>query len=66
MTKGTQRKSCPHEHGEYSDDYRHCRDCGMEWVRINREWFPVEMWVRLSTKFIDDISQNETKVGDSR
>ncbi len=38
----------------------------MEWVRINREWFPVEMWVRLSTKFIDDISQNETKVGDSR
>lgn len=47
-------KVCRHAHGEYSDDYRRCLDCEMEWVRLGAEWFPVEGWIQLSTKFLED------------
>lgn len=39
---------CRHAHGEHNDDYRHCLDCGREWVRIGPDWFEVELWVRVS------------------
>jgi hypothetical protein len=46
--------ACPHAHGEYSDEYQHCTDCGREWVLIGGAWFEVEAWVRISTKFLEE------------
>lgn len=46
--------TCVHERGEYSDDYQHCLDCGMEWVRIGASWFVVEAWVRISAEMLTE------------
>lgn len=46
---------CQHAHGEHNDTYRHCLDCGREWVLISGEWFPVEAWVRLSAKLVEEV-----------
>ena len=46
--------TCQHTRGEHSDDYRHCLDCGREWVLISGEWFEVEAWVRVSQALLDD------------
>lgn len=46
--------TCQHLHGEHSDDYRRCSDCGREWVRIGGDWFEVEAWVRVDTALIDE------------
>ena len=54
MAQTTKRKVCPHAHGEYSDDYRRCLDCGRDWVRIGMDWFEVEAWVRVSTKLLGE------------
>lgn len=45
---------CRHKHGEYSDDYRHCTDCGQEWVLIGGFWFEVIAWVQVSKELIGD------------
>jgi hypothetical protein len=45
-------KACPHAHGEYRDDYRHCTDCGAEWMLIGGEWHVIEAWVRVHKSFL--------------
>ncbi len=45
-------RPCQHVHGEYRDDYRHCTECGREWVLISGDWFEVEAWVRICTSFL--------------
>jgi hypothetical protein len=59
-------KACPHAHGEYRDDYRHCTDCGAEWVLIGGNWCLVEAWIRLSTQFMqaeEDAARREETQG---
>lgn len=56
------REGCQHARGEHCDDYRHCLDCGMEWVRIGVEWFPVEGWVRLDVRFLADEAKEGSDV----
>lgn len=51
---------CHHKHGEYSDDYRHCTDCGREWVLIGGVWFEVEAWVRVSAGLLQE-SDNDNQ-----
>jgi len=46
--------ACTHQHGEYTDDYRRCTDCGMEWMLLGDAWFEIESWLRLSEKFFDE------------
>ena len=53
--------ACPHARGEYSDDYRHCLDCGREWTLIGDAWFEIEAWVRISDAFLvgEDDARSE-------
>jgi hypothetical protein len=50
----TLRLACPHKRGEYRHDYRHCLDCGMEWVLIGGNWHVVEAWVRVHTSLLGE------------
>lgn len=59
-------KDCRHAHGEYSDDYRHCLDCGMEWVYISPDWFPVIGWLRMDKRFLGDATTKGDGRGHSR
>lgn len=45
---------CPHAHGEYSDDYQHCLDCGREVLLINGEWFEIEAWISVHEDLIGE------------
>jgi hypothetical protein len=45
---------CQHVRGEHNDEYRHCLDCGQEWVRIGEAWFVVDLWLRVSTALLSE------------
>lgn len=51
------RPACSHAHGEYSDTYQHCFDCGLELMLISGDWFYVEGWIRISEKLIEEAEQ---------
>ena len=53
--------ACQHQHGEYSDTYRHCLDCGLELVLIGNAWFEIEGWVRISTALLDQTGLHSSE-----
>ncbi len=56
-------KECPHAHGEYADGYRHCVDCGTEWIYIGSAWFPVIGWLRMSKTFFHEMPPQRGTLG---